>query len=117
MARGQAADLVQGGAFMRIDVVGRKVDVTEAIREYAESKAVKLPKYYDGVQQITFTLTKQNHQASATFDAELVLDVRGHEDFISHASDTDLYAAIDLVCEKGERQLREFKEQLKNGKH
>jgi len=105
---------------MRIDVVGRKVEVTDAIREYAETKAAKLPKYYDGVQQITFTLTRQNHQASATpttFDAELVLDVRGHEDFVSHASDKDLYAAIDLVSEKGERQLRDFKEQLKNGKH
>jgi putative sigma-54 modulation protein len=103
--------------FMRIDVVGRKVEVTDAIREYAETKAAKLPKYYDGVQQITFTLTRQNHQASATFDAELVLDVARHEDFVSHASDQDLYAAIDLVCEKGERQLRDFKEQLKNGKH
>jgi putative sigma-54 modulation protein len=102
---------------MRIDVVGRNIEVTEAIRLYAENKAAKLPKYFDGVQQITVTLSKKNHQSSGEYDAELVLDVRRHEDFVAHATDTDLYAAIDLVAEKGERQLREFKERLKGGKH
>ena len=46
-----------------------------------------------------------------------MLDVQRHDDFVSHAADKDLYAAIDLVAEKGERQLREFKDKLKNGKH
>jgi putative sigma-54 modulation protein len=102
--------------FMRIDVVGRNLEVTDAIRDYAENKAAKLPKYFDGLQQITVTLSKRNGNHTTEFEAELVLDVRRHEDFISHASDGDLYAAIDLVSEKGERQLRDFKEMLKNGK-
>src|ERR1041384_461194 len=102
---------------MRIDGVGRNIEVTDAIRQYAESKAAKLPKFFDGVQQITVTLSKANHHSNGEFDAELVLDVRRHEDFVCHAADKDLYAAIDLVAEKGERQLREFKDKLKNGKH
>ena len=102
---------------MRIDVVGRNLELTDAIKQYAETKAAKLPKYFDGVQQITVTLSKKRTDHSAEFEAELVLDVRHHDDFVSHASDKDLYAAIDLVSEKGERQLRDFKEKLKDGKH
>ena len=102
---------------MRIDVVGRNLEVTDAIRQYAETKAAKLPKYFDGVQLITVTLSKIDHHSNGHFDAELVLDVVKHDDFVSHATDKDLYAAIDLVAEKGERQLREFKEKLRNGKH
>ncbi len=102
---------------MRIDVVGRNVVVTDAIREYAESKTAKLPKYFDGLQQVTVTLSKQHHHKDGEYDAELVLDVEKHDDFVCHATDNDLYAAIDLVAEKGERQLRDFKEMLKNGKH
>jgi putative sigma-54 modulation protein len=102
---------------MRIDVVGRNIEVTDAIRQYAEAKASKLPKYFDGVQQITVTLSKTNNSASTDFVVELVLDVEKHSDFIAHSTNKDLYAAIDLAAEKGERQLRDFKEKLKLGKH
>lgn len=102
---------------MRIDVIGRNIEVTDAIRTYAETKAGKLPKYYDGLQQITVTLSKPNAHHTSDFEAELVLDVEKHADFVSHAKGPDLYAAIDLVAEKGERQLRDFKERLKQTKH
>lgn len=102
---------------MRIDVIGRNIEVTDAIRQYAEQKAGKLGKYYDGLQQVTVTLTRSNGQTSSDYDAELVLDVEKHDDFVSHAKGQDVYAAIDLVAEKGERQLRDFKEKLKQGKH
>jgi ribosomal subunit interface protein len=45
---------------MRIDVIGRGIEVTDAIRQYAENKASKLPKYYDGLQQVTVSLTRKN---------------------------------------------------------
>jgi len=98
---------------MRINVVGRKLEVTDAIRQYAETKAGKLTKYFDGLQQVTVTLSRKNEQHSGNFEAELVLDVVGHDDFVSHATGDDLYAAIDLVSEKGERHLREFKDKLR----
>lgn len=101
---------------MRIDVVGRNIDVTDAIREHAESKASKLPKFFDGVQQVTLTLTRENHHNHSNFDVELRVDVEKHEDFVSHASAADLYAAIDEVVQKGSRQLTQFKEKLKQSK-
>lgn len=102
---------------MVINVIGKGVEVTDAIRTYAESKASKLPKYFERVQAITVTLIKKNHQHHGGFEAELVLDVERHDDFISHATADDLYAAIDLVAEKGERQLRDHKEIRKDRKH
>ncbi len=102
---------------MRIDVVGRNIEVTDAIRQYAETKGMKLTKYFDGLQQVTVTLSRVTGHTTSDFEAELVLDVEKHKDFVSHATATDLYAAIDMVAEKGERHLREFKARLKTDKH
>lgn len=101
---------------MRIEVIGRNLDVTDAIRTHAETKADKLPRYYDGVQLVTFRLSREDHHHKGVFGVELQIDVEKHKDFISRASGEDLYAAIDEVVHKGTRQLAEFKEQLKNGK-
>jgi len=97
---------------MRIDVVGRHFEVTDAIRTYAEQKAAKLTKYYGGVQMIRVTIEKTNSNHVGEYDVELVIDVERHDDFISHATASDPYAAMDLVAEKGERQLRDHKEKL-----
>ena len=102
---------------MIINVVGKGVEVTDAIRSYAEGKVGRLPKYFERVQQITVTLMKQNHQSHGGFEVELVLDVERHADFVSRAASDDLYAAIDLVTEKGERQLRDHKEIKRDRKH
>jgi putative sigma-54 modulation protein len=102
---------------MRINVVGKNLEVTDAIRQYAASKADKLTKFFDGVQQINVTLTGPNGHGSGEFGVEMVVDVEKHEDFVGHVKDKDLYAGIDRAIEKCERQLRDFKEKLKLGKH
>lgn len=97
---------------MRIDVVGKGIEVTDALRKYAENKAAKLGKF-DWVQQITVTMLKVKLNHHDSFEAELVVDVERHDDFVSHSKSDDLYAAIDLVVDKGERQLKEWKDQVK----
>jgi len=97
---------------MRIDVVGRHFEITDAMKSYAEGKAGKLPKYFHGVQLITLTISKSGSHHVPEFDVELVIDVEKHENFVSHCKATDPYAAVDIVMEKGERQLRDFKEKL-----
>lgn len=101
---------------MRIDVVGRNIEITVAIRQHAEEKITKLPKYFDAIQQITLTITKDERHKHGTFGAELLIDVEKHDDFVSHAHGDDLYLLIDLVVQKGVRQLTDFKEKLKLGK-
>ena len=100
---------------MRIDVIGKHLEITEPIRTFAESKAGKLTKYLDGmVQQITVRLEPDPRNKG--FHAEVVTDVEHHEDFVSNAHHEDLYAAIDLAVDKSARQLAEFKDQLKQNK-
>jgi putative sigma-54 modulation protein len=101
---------------MRIDVVGRNFEITEAIRQHAENKAQKLTKFYDGVQAVRVTVAKHDHHHKGPFDVELVIDVEKHEDFIVHVKLEDVYFAIDEAVQKGSRQLTDFKEKLKDGK-
>ncbi|MGD9690619.1 MAG: ribosome-associated translation inhibitor RaiA [Phycisphaerales bacterium] len=99
---------------MRIDVIGKHLTITDAIRGHAEQKAVKLPKHYDMVQLITFRLEELPHKKG--FTCEVVVDVEKHDDFVASSQHADLYTAIDHAVEKASRQLTDFKEQLKQGK-
>jgi putative sigma-54 modulation protein len=101
---------------MRIDVVGRDLPLTEAIKLHAHQKAEKLPKYFDGLQAVTITIRRADANHKPVYDVELVLDVEKHEDFVSHGKNEDLYAAIDEAIHKGQRQLADFKERLKGGR-
>lgn len=102
---------------MRIDVIGRNLDITDPIREHAEAKCEKLTKFFDGVLQITLRLTKEDHHQHGTYDAELVIDVVKHDDFVSHATGSDVYAIIDQVAQKGARQLTDHKDKLRARNH
>ena len=99
---------------MRIDVIGKHMEATEAMRRYARQKAGKLPRHFDGTQQIVFRLEKDARNKG--FHVEVVVDVEKHEDFVSHAKGADLYGAIDEAIHRGTRQLTDFKEKLKMGK-
>lgn len=101
---------------MRTNVIGRNIDITDAIRTHAETKAQKLTKYLDLIQEITVSLTKGDHHKHGEYEAELIVGVQGRADFVLHARHEDLYAAIDEVVHKGVRELSEFKERLKTEK-
>ncbi len=96
---------------MRIDVVGKHLEVTDAIREYALSKSEKLLKFFDGTQQITVVL--EQAPKNAGFSAEIVVDVVKHDDFVARANAEDLYAAIDVAANKAGRQIKDFKDKLR----
>ncbi len=100
---------------MLIIVVGKHMDVTEAIKTYAEGKCAKLIKHFDGIQQITVRVEQQPHGKG--FVAEVNCDVEKHDDFIGKADHADLYVAIDDSISKVDRQIVAFKEKLKTGKH
>jgi putative sigma-54 modulation protein len=101
---------------MRVEVVGRGIDITDAIREHAETKCEKLHRYFNGIQLITVTVTQEDHAKHGLFDVELIIDVEHHEDFVCRARGDDLYGTIDLAVNKGQRQLTDFKEKLRNDK-
>lgn len=99
---------------MRIQVTAKHMDLTPAIQQYAEQKAGKLPRYYDGVQEIAVVIEcPKNDQV----EVEIRADVEKHSDFVAKANGQDVYECIDLAVDKVHRQLVDFKERLKNPKH
>ena len=98
---------------MRIDVSGKHIIVTPALQEYASSKCARLPKYYDGVQQVHVVFDQVRHEA---FEVEVRVDVEHHEPFVARTDGDDLYRCIDLTVDKMVRQLADFKDRLKNAK-
>lgn len=96
---------------MRVDVIGKHMEITEAIKAYSESKVSKLLKHYDGVQQIVVRLEQEPHKKG--FHAEIIADVEKHDDFVGKAKGDDLYHCIDDAVDKVSRQLTDFKEKLK----
>lgn len=98
---------------MRIDVIGRQIEVTDAIRAYAEKKADKLTRYFDRTQLIEVRIERFDSHA---YKVELIIDVEKHDNFVCHAQHDDLYHAIDEAVQKGSRLLTDFKEKLKNTK-
>lgn len=99
---------------MDIIVTGRNIEITDAIREYAQSKVGKLPRYFDRVQLIEVIVEKSPRQK---YEVQLVIQVEHHDPFVGRESEGDLYACIDRVCDKMVRQLTDFKKRIRNRKH
>ncbi|MDF1808987.1 MAG: ribosome-associated translation inhibitor RaiA [Phycisphaerales bacterium] len=97
---------------MRTNVVGLHMEVTDAIRNHAETKVKKLEKFSDMIQQIDVKFWKEN-SAKEQFTVEITVDVTNHADFIAKADGHDLYLVIDDAVSKAGRQLNDHREKLK----
>jgi len=96
---------------MKINIRGEKVTVTKAIKETVESKFTKLEKYFENPNAITAHVNIKINNLSQIIEVTIPTSrftVRAEE------SNEDLYAAIDLVVDKIERQIRKNKSKIKN---
>jgi putative sigma-54 modulation protein len=96
---------------MRYNIRGDKLVVTKAIKEYIEDKLGRLDKYYDNSDNIDCKVVIRSKNNLQTIEVTIPLTK-----FILRAevSEKDLYAAIDLVVDKLERQIRKNKTRIKN---
>ncbi len=98
---------------MIVTVTSRHMDVTPALKAYAEQKANKLPKYYDRIQEIEVVLDSKKDAVHV----EMMVNGEHKNMFIANHHDGDAYACIDACVDKLERQLSEHKKKIKNRKH
>ena len=99
---------------MEIKVSGRHIDVTAAIREHASQKLLKLPRFFDRIQQMSVVIDRVDHNQHAV---EIIVEAEHAEPFLAGESGPDLYACIDEAVRKLERQLSDHKDRLRNRKH
>jgi putative sigma-54 modulation protein len=117
--RTQAPDIGSAGAgderstCVIVTISGRHMEVTEALKNYAEQKAGKLTKYYDLIQEIEVILDAQKDGTKV----EIIVNAEHNGTFIAHHDQGDAYACIDGCVDKLERQLTDHKEKHRNRKH
>lgn len=90
---------------MQVQVRGKGVVVTDALREYADKRLHKLEKHFQSLHAATVTETVQGRQHRV----EVMLEGDGVKVRCEERGD-DLYAAVDRVTDKLERQMRKFKD-------
>ena len=96
----------------RLDITGRHVDITPALREFAEEKLAKLDKLLDGELDIHVVLGIEKHRHYAE------IQVKSKTGVFSGKEETgDLYVSIGEVADKLERQVLKHKEKMQDHKH
>ena len=92
---------------MQINLTGHHVEVTPALRDYVNRKLGRIARHFDQVTsaRVILTVEKQTNKAEAT------LHVSG-ADLFANASHHDMYAAIDILADRIDGQVRRLKEKI-----
>ena len=97
---------------MQINITGHHVDVTPALRAYTTEKMQKLARHFDQVNSIHVILNVEKLQQQA----EATVNAAGRTLFATQTA-TDMYASIDGLVDKLDRQVRRYKDRLTNHQH
>lgn len=101
---------------MNLTISGRHIEVTPALREYVSSKLERVLRHFDQVVEIQVVLAVDNSkEKDLRQKVSCTLGVKGRDIFVETA-DVDLYAAIDILMDKLDRQVAKYKEKNKPGK-
>jgi putative sigma-54 modulation protein len=92
---------------MNLNISGHHLEVTPALRSYVHSKLGRVTRHFDHVIDAHVILTANKVKQKA----EVTLHVRG-KDLHCECEEVDLYAAIDLLADKLDRQVLKYKDKL-----
>jgi len=102
---------------MRLNVNGRNVTITTAIKEYVEEKIGRIVNHYDQILDIEVTLEViKNPSVAENHIAEVSCKIPGDKIYVTEKAES-MYASIDLVADKLNRQVIKHKEKLLKGKN
>ncbi|MGX9462421.1 ribosome hibernation-promoting factor, HPF/YfiA family [Shewanella sp. A14] len=90
---------------MHINLSGHHIDITESLREYVHGKFSKLERHSDQINNVHVVLNVEKLQQKA----EARITLSGTEIF-AMSENTDMYAAIDALIDKLDRQVIKHKE-------
>jgi len=93
---------------MQINLTGHHVDITDSLREYVGTKFEKLERHFDHISNVHVILNVEKLKQKA----EATIHLAGGEVF-ANAQHNDMYAAIDGLVDKLDRQVIKHKEKQK----
>lgn len=94
---------------MQISLTGHHMDITDSLRNYVESKFERLERHFEHVTNIHVILSVEKLRQKA----EATLHVNG-ADVHAECVEEDMYAAIDRLTDKLDRQVKKLKEKHTN---
>lgn len=102
---------------MNLTISGHHLEVTPAIREYVQNKLTRLTRHFDNIIGITVILGIENQTAKEKRQrAEINLHMKG-KDLHAESFAEDLYAAIDTLMDKMDRQVIKHKDKVQDHQH
>ncbi len=97
---------------MQLTITGHHVEVTPALRAYATEKMQRLSRHFDQVVSVDVILNVEKLDQIA----EATVNAGGRKLFATETSE-DMYAAIDGLSDKLDRQVRRLKDKLRDHQH
>ncbi len=98
---------------MQVTVKGRHMGVSDALKSYCGEKAERLPRFLDRILSVEFVVDGKD----GVHTVEIIVHSAGTQPFVASLQHEDAYAAVDLLIDKIEEQLRRYKEKHRNRKH
>ncbi len=97
---------------MNLHLTGRHLEITPAIRDYATGKIAKIKRHFDNVIDVNIILSVEKLRQKA----EATIHISGKDVFVE-CEDENLYAAIDALVDKLDRQVNKHKGKLSARRH
>ena len=102
---------------MNLTISGHHLEVTSALREYVLTKLDRVTRHFDQVVDVSVLLSVEKQKEKERRQrAEVTLHAKGKEIFVEQSHE-DLYAAIDQLMDKLDRQVLRHKDKLQNHHH
>lgn len=97
---------------MNLSITGHHLEVTPSLRDYVTQKLERITRHFDRVIDVKVFLSVDK----LVQKAEINLHVRG-KDIFAESTDEDLYAAIDSLIDKLDRQVLKYKDKQNDHGH
>ena len=94
---------------MYLNITGHHVEVTPAIRDYVTGKLERITRHFDNVIDVNVILSVDKLKQKA----EVTVHLAGKDVYVESV-DEDLYAAVDGLVDKLERQVQKYKQKLQD---
>jgi len=94
---------------MQMSITGHHVELTDPLRHYVEHKLEKLGRHFDNITNTHVTLSVDKLEQKAEANVHV-----GGAVLFANSVDKDMYAAIDTLLDKLDRQLLKHKEKLRS---
>ena len=97
---------------MKITVNGHGIDTSEALRTYVGDKLERMDRFVSRINKMQVIMKPAPKEAKAV---EVICHLAGGKSVVVQSEHDDLYAAVDMVADKLQRQLTKFKSRREKG--